>query len=148
MNISNLGKDDIFLPLKVGQSFSRKICFDAESVRQFATLVGDPNPLHHDQEAAKKTRFGGLIASGTQISSVMGAMIASKLCSLRPSLGLEMSFCFRRPVHIDVEMVANWEITAIESNSRLKGNVVTFSGELRLADGTLLVSGTVISLVN
>lgn len=138
---------DVCLPLKVGQFFSCPVCLDADSVRLFATLVGDLNPLHHDKEVAEKSRFGGLIASGTQISSLMSAMVAAKLCSLRSSLGLEMSFCFKKPVHINVQLVARWTLTGIESKERLGGDIITFSGQLLTFDGVLLVSGTVVSLV-
>lgn len=141
-------KSNVCLPLKVGQFFSQAICLDADSVQRFATLIGDLNPLHHDKEVAKKSRFGGLIASGSHVSSLLTGMVASKLCGLRPSLGLEMTFQFKQAVLIDVQMVAKWTLIRIEPKERLKGDIVTFSGELIAPDGSLLVSGTVISLVN
>jgi acyl dehydratase len=138
---------DVSLPLTVGQSFSRDVYFDAASVKLFATLVGDSNPLHHDNKIAERSRFGSLIASGTQTSSVLAAMVASKLSSLCPSLGLKISFSFRRPVHAGVKMIATWKIVAIEQSDRLRGEIVTFFGELFALDSSVLVSGTVISLV-
>ena len=140
-------EDNVCIPLQVGQSFSRTVSFCAASIRQFATLVGDLNPLHHDKEAAEKSRFGGLVASGTHTSSVLSAMVASKLCSLRPSIGLEISFRFLRPVYADLEMVTRWELTTLEANERLRGDIVTFSGQLLTSDATLLVSGIAVSLV-
>lgn len=35
------------------------------AVRKFAEAIGDPNPLYVDEEAAKKSRYGGLIAPPT-----------------------------------------------------------------------------------
>ena len=32
------------------------------SIRRYAEAVGDPNPLYCDEEYAKKTRYGGIIA--------------------------------------------------------------------------------------
>jgi acyl dehydratase len=138
---------DVHLPLKVGQSFSRSICFDADTVSRFATLSGDTNPLHHDREAAERSRFGGLIASGTHTSSVLAAMVASTLSSLRPSLGLEISFHFRRAVRADTKMVARWEIASIEYSARLAGDIVVFTGELLDSEGGQAVTGRVVSLV-
>lgn len=139
---SNVG-----LPLKVGQFFSHAICLDANSIQFFATLIGDLNPLHHNKEIAKKSRFGGVIASGTQTSSMMVALLASKLCSLCPSIGLEISFRFLRPVYADMEMLVRWELTSIKKNDRLGGDIVTFSGELLTSAGIPLVSGSAVSLV-
>lgn len=140
-------ESDISLPLKVGQFFSHAICLDASSIKFFATLVGDLNPLHHNKEIAKKSRFEGLIASGTQTSSLMVALLASKLCNLRPSIGLEISFRFLRPVYADREMLVRWELTSIEKNDRLGGDIVIFSGKLLTSSGIPLVSGSAVSLV-
>ena len=35
------------------------------AVRKFAEAIGDPNPLYVDEEAAKKSRYAGLIAPPT-----------------------------------------------------------------------------------
>ncbi len=51
--------------VSVGEIFERIVTFDEQGARTFATLVGDFNPLHHDDEFARKSRFGGLIISGT-----------------------------------------------------------------------------------
>lgn len=37
--------------------------FTAEEIKAFATLY-DPQPFHLDEEAAKRSHFGGLVASG------------------------------------------------------------------------------------
>ena len=37
------------------------------TIRRFAVAVGDPNPLYRDEEYAKKTRYGGIIAPPTMI---------------------------------------------------------------------------------
>lgn len=34
-------------------------------IRRFATAIGDPNPLYHDEEFAKRSRYGGIIAPPT-----------------------------------------------------------------------------------
>ena len=35
------------------------------AIRRFAEAIGDPNPLFNDEQAARKTRFGGMIAPPT-----------------------------------------------------------------------------------
>ena len=50
--------------LRVGQRFtSRSVTLDAEMIKAFAREY-DPKPFHTDEEAAKKSIFGGLAASG------------------------------------------------------------------------------------
>jgi len=40
------------------------------AVVKFAEAIGDPNPLFNDEEAARKTRYGGLIAPPTFLRSM------------------------------------------------------------------------------
>lgn len=49
-------------PFAIGERFARELMFDERSVREFAVMALDPNPLHLDVVAASRTRFGGLIA--------------------------------------------------------------------------------------
>lgn len=35
---------------------------EREPIRRWAEAIGDPNPLYHNEEYARKTRFGGMIA--------------------------------------------------------------------------------------
>lgn len=50
--------------LRVGQRFtSRSVTLDAEMIKAFAREY-DPQPFHTDEEAAKRSIFGGLAASG------------------------------------------------------------------------------------
>jgi acyl dehydratase len=44
------------------------------AIRRFAEAIGDPNPLFNDDEAARHTRFGGMIAPPTFCRS-MGSPI-------------------------------------------------------------------------
>lgn len=50
--------------------------FTAEDIKRFAARF-DPQPFHLDEEAAKETHFGGLVASGWHTAAVwMKLMIA------------------------------------------------------------------------
>jgi acyl dehydratase len=51
--------------VRVGESFQTEAVFSLDSIRAFAASVGDFNPLHHDLAAAKASRHGEIIASGT-----------------------------------------------------------------------------------
>jgi acyl dehydratase len=39
-------------------------------IRKFAEAIGDDNPLHHDEEYAKKSRYGGIIAPPTFVTTL------------------------------------------------------------------------------
>jgi 3-hydroxybutyryl-CoA dehydratase len=52
------------MEVKLGDSFSKERMVTDELIRQFAEISGDFNPIHLDEEFAKKTRFGRRIAHG------------------------------------------------------------------------------------
>ena len=119
------------LPFSIGDVFSREIRFDRDSIRAFAALAGDDNPLHHDEEAAARSQFGTLIASGTQTSSLMMATVASYFARKGPALGLGFSFKLRRAVKADTVCLAIWSIDKIAWKESLGGYVIDLSGRLQ-----------------
>ena len=53
---------------------SQPFTWDVErgAIRRFAQAVGDPNPLFNDEQEARKSRFGGMIATPTFCRSLVG----------------------------------------------------------------------------
>ena len=43
---------------------------EAGAVRRFAEAIGDPNPLYREERAARRSRYGGLIAPPTFLRSM------------------------------------------------------------------------------
>ena len=69
-----------------GQTFgSGRLRVDAERIKSFAAEF-DPQPFHLDEEAARDTIFGGLVASGWHTAAItMRLLVAS---DLRPTGGI------------------------------------------------------------
>ena len=59
-----------FEDIAVGERYEvGRHTFGAEGIKAFARLY-DPQPFHVDEEAAKRSHFGSLVASGWQTASV------------------------------------------------------------------------------
>lgn len=71
---------------QVGQTWtSDSLVVSAEEIIEFARRY-DPQPFHTDPEAATKTFFGGLAASGWHTAALsMGLMVR---CQMKPANGL------------------------------------------------------------
>jgi acyl dehydratase len=133
--------------MHVGDKFVKDVAFTEESIRQFASFVGDTNPLHHDQAAAAASPFGRIIASGTQTFSMMLAAVPDFLKRWHPNVGLDASVRLLRPVRTDDRARIEWEITDIANTPKLKGWIVTISGRLVRDDGIVALTATSKSLV-
>lgn len=132
------------LPAQVGETFSRRLSFDVESIRTFAASVDDRNPLHHDETVARAAGYPGLIASGTQLGGIVMAMTATHFSQptaegqARSGLGIAFEIRFRAVVLADEDMTARWTVTSVERKDRLDGWIVTVEGEASSARGLLL----------
>ena len=49
---------------RVGDTARRTRRVSARDIELFTEITGDRNPLHYDEEAAARSRFGGLIVQG------------------------------------------------------------------------------------
>jgi 3-hydroxybutyryl-CoA dehydratase len=128
-------------PFQIGEVFTKELILDPESIRKFAEFVGDPNPLHHDRALAQASRFGGLIASGVQSSSILSAFMASFVQARTQSLGLEIHYRFERAVRAGRRLNLRCVIEGITPRSKPGTYLLEMSALLTEEDGTVLVSG-------
>ena len=126
----------------VGESFSKEVQFDAPGIAEFARLCGDTNPLHHDAAYAARSRFGGIIASGPQVTSLMMAAIAAFFASRGPGVGLNFNFRLRSAVRAGEVVTVRWRITGVKEKRSLGGHVIALEGEAVRPDGTTAVAAT------
>ena len=130
-----------------GERFARRATFDAESIRRFATLCGDDNPLHHDERAAAGSEFGTLIASGPHVVALMMGLDATFLSRHDEALGLGFEFRFVKAVPAGTELTLEWAIADVVYKASLEGDIVSVEGRAIDAAGVVYVTATGRNLV-
>ncbi len=118
----------------MGERFEKHFTFARDDIMDFARLVEDWNPIHHDEQFASATRFGGLIASGAHTVAYLMAFCAAETTRRGPGVGLEFTFRLVGPAKPDEALTFLWEVTAIEPSERPRGRVVELRGAV-LAPG-------------
>jgi len=103
--------------LAIGQTaeFAKTIT-DAD-VTLFAGVTGDFNPVHIDETAAQRSRFGGRIAHGMLSAGLISATIAGKLPG-PGSIYLSQTLRFTAPVRIGDTVTASVSIVEIIAAKR------------------------------
>lgn len=119
--------------------FSLEVTLTPESVKQFALLAGDSNPIHHDSEYAALTRFKRTIASGTQTSALLGALTASHFSQYGAMVGLEFWYQYRLPVYDTETIKLEWLIVSTRPSKSLNGDIVELRGRVLNALGKTAV---------
>lgn len=108
-----------FDELVVGSSAEFSKTITDQDVMMFAEVTGDFNPVHVDEAAAAKTRFGGRIAHGMLSGGLISAAIASKLPG-PGSIYLGQTLKFTLPVRIGDTVTATITVTEILPKRRVK----------------------------
>jgi 3-hydroxybutyryl-CoA dehydratase len=115
--------------------FSATATLTPAEVAAFARAAGDTNPVHHDQAYAEKTRFGRLLASGTQTSAMLLGLAASHFSTGQAMLGIEFWLRFRRPIYADETITLEWLVVEVTEHERSGGRLVDLRGRIRGEDG-------------
>jgi acyl dehydratase len=109
-------------------------------IELFTELTGDRNPLHYDEAAAARSRFGGLIVQGGVTSGLLNAVVAQDVPG-PGSVFLHVDWDFRAPVRPGDEITAEVEVLEVREDkplTTLRTTVVDQNGTIVL-DGTALV---------
>jgi len=126
-------------PIRPHDRFTRELTLTDAEVSAFARASGDANPLHHDPVYARKTRYGGVIASGPQTSALLMGLVATRLSQLGPMAGLEFSFFFKHGVPANERLQLEWLVVGVTPTSSGAADVVDLRGRLRTASGVTAV---------
>jgi acyl dehydratase len=118
--------------LHVGRRFtSGEYSIDERQIREFAAAF-DPQPFHLDDVAARKSIFGGLVASGWHTAAVSMRLNVTSLPIAGGILGLGGELTWPRPVRPgDVLRVESEVVEVIPSRSRPDRGIVVMRIETR-----------------
>ena len=106
-----------FGELAVGREATMEHTVTDAMIVAFADLTGDHNPVHLDEEAARRTPFKGRIAHGMLGAGFISAAIATRL----PGPGtvyLGQSLKFTRPVRIGDTVTTRVEVLEVLPEKR------------------------------
>lgn len=130
------------MKVKPGEKFSEVIRLTPEDASAFALAARDHNPIHHDRDAAARSRYQRLIASGTQTTARLMALTATHFSRLGDMVGLEFSVKFHRPVYADDTILLEWEVLTVQESAYLGGEVVDLRGRVSNSADEKVVSAT------
>lgn len=101
----------------LGTCYTTSKLMDDTAVRGFATISGDTNPIHLDDDYASESRYKKRIAHGLLSASLFSSIFGTQF----PGAGCvyaEQSLVFKRPVYVGDEVVAIAELVAIDESGQ------------------------------
>jgi len=122
--------------LQPGDSAFRTLTVSDDTIRAFAEVTGDTNPVHLDDEYAAGTRFGRRIAHGMIAAGLISATLANDL----PGPGtiyLSQSLKFKLPVYPGDTVTATVEVLTVRPDKP----IATLSTVCTNQDGEVVLEG-------
>jgi 3-hydroxybutyryl-CoA dehydratase len=99
----------IFEDLYIGQTATLSKTITDADILMYSAVSLDTNPIHLDEEVARRSRFGGRIAHGMLSAGLISALLGTRLPG-PGSIYLRQSLTFRAPVRIGHTVKATVEI--------------------------------------
>jgi acyl dehydratase len=126
--------------VNVGDKASRTKLVSERDIELFTELSGDRNPLHHDDDAAARSRFGRRMVQGGVTTGLLNAVVAEQLPG-PGSVFLHVDWSFRAPVYPGDAITAEVEVLEVREDkpiTKLRTTIANHDGTVVL-DGTALV---------
>ena len=108
--------------IKVGDCESLSHSVTERDIQLFGEATGDFNPVHFDEDYARKTVFRGRVAHGALTIGFLSALVGTKL----PGPGtifISATIVFKAPVRIGDTVVVTSTVTAVEGRTAMLGCV-------------------------
>ena len=123
-----------------GDHFRWDRFISAEDVRQFATIVGDLNPVHIDEEFAAKTSFKKRIVHGAFLAGLISRVLGMDFPG-QGTIYISQNSVFKRPVFVDAKVSVEVKVTQLIPEKRrlvLDTTVLNEEGEVCLAGSAMV----------
>lgn len=130
-----------FSDTRLGEQFVRREAITAAHLTRGAELIRDFNPLHVDEDFARRSRYGSRILHGVITSALIGAELGMVYAGT--AIGyLEHNARFLAPVRIGDVLTITWTVTGLVPKPRHGGGIVEASAEAVNQDGVVVCTAT------
>lgn len=130
------------MKIKVGDRASVTKTITEDDIQTFGDLTGDHNPLHFDDEHARRTRFRRPISHGMLTGSLFSSIIAHQLPG-EGAIYLSQSLRFVAPVFAGDTITAELTVTRVREDKQ----IITLEGVARNQRGEVVITGESVVLV-
>jgi 3-hydroxybutyryl-CoA dehydratase len=125
-----------FREITIGYSKKFTVKITSKMLNNFAALSGDYNPLHMDNEYAKKTQFKKQVCHGLLLTSFFSRLIGMYIPG-KNALYFSQTMNFRSPCFVDDIVTVIGEVTEKRETTKM----ITVKTEIYNQNNICLVNG-------
>ncbi len=126
-----------FDEIEIGVRHNFEVIIDKKLEENFAKITGDFNPLHMDEQYAKKTKFGKRVCHGMLLASFFSRLVGMYLPG-KNALYFSQTLNFIEPCFIDDKITVQGEV--LDKSKSIK--IITLKTTIKNQNQKLLIEGT------
>ena len=128
--------------VKLGdEGVTPEVTVTKEMIRAYADLAGDHTPVHVDEDFAKASHFGGIVAHGLFGLSLADGLKTQGTLQFPPGASLGWAWDFLKPIRVGDRLHVNYRITAMRETKKSGWGIVNLASELINQDGEVVQKG-------
>ena len=128
--------------LKPGdRGITPKVVVTREMIQRFADLTGDHTPVHVDEEFAKASHFGGIVAHGLFGLALADGLKTQADLQFPPGASLGWNWDFAKPIHVGDELHCVFHISQMRVTRKPGWGIVHLASELVNQKGEVVQKG-------
>ena len=128
--------------LKVGdKGTGPEVTVTREMIKAYADLTGDHTPIHVDEDFAKASIFGGIVAHGLLGLSLADGMKTQADLRFPPGASLGWSWDFLLPIHADDTLHVEFEVGSLRTTKKPDWGIVVLPSKLINQRGEVVQKG-------
>ena len=128
--------------LKLGdKGTTPSVTVTKEMIKAFADLSGDHTPVHVDEEFAKKSHFGGIVAHGLFGLALTDGLKCQADLKFPPGASLGWNWDFAGPIHAGDEVRCEFEIAFMRETRKPGWGIVHLDSKLINQKGEVVQKG-------
>ena len=128
--------------VKVGdEGKTPEVTVTKEMIKAYADLCGDHTPIHVDEEYARKSHFGGIVAHGLFGLSLADGLKTRGTLQFPPGASLGWAWDFLKPIHAGDRLHVKYRIGSMRPTRKTDWGIVRLPAELINQDGVVVQKG-------
>ena len=131
-----------FDEVKIGdEGVTPEVVVTKEMIRAYADLTGDHTPVHVDEEFAKASHFGGIVAHGLFGLSLADGLKTRGSLQFPPGASLGWNWDFKLPIRANDTLHVKYRIAAMRETRKAGWGILSISSDLINQNGEIVQTG-------
>lgn len=112
-----------------------------EMIRTYADLTGDHTPVHVDEDFARASHFGGIVAHGLFGLSLADGLKTRGSMQFPPGASLGWNWDFKLPIRAGDTLHVKYRVTAMRETRKPGWGILTIASDLINQSGEIVQAG-------